>query len=79
MYIMIIKDIDYDNFENYMTNNGISIRPLFYDLRKHTHLSNLKYEYDEVKIFNNGFFLPSYPELSFNEQIYIINIILKYL
>lgn len=79
MFCMIIKDINYDHFENYMTNNGISIRPLFYDLRHHKHLKNLNYKYDEVNIFNNGLFLPSYPELSYNDQLYIINIILKYL
>lgn len=79
MYCMIIKDINYDLFEKYMNNNNISIRPLFYDFRKHEHLKDLNYKYKELDIIKNGFFLPSYPELSYNNQEYIINIIIKYI
>lgn len=79
MYCMIIKDIHYDDFENYMNNNGISIRPLFYDFRQHKHLNDLNYKYEELDIFNYGFFLPSYPELSYNNQEYIVNVITKYI
>jgi perosamine synthetase len=72
MYCMIIKNNDYETFEKFMNENGISIRPLFYDLRNHKHLHDLNFNYNEVKIFNNGFMLPSYPGLSYKEQKYIV-------
>lgn len=79
MYCIIIKDIDYDELDNYMTTNGISIRPFFYDLRRHAHLKDLNYKYPNLDIFNYGVFLPSYPELTYENQLYIINIITKYI
>lgn len=79
MFCMVLKDINYDVLNKYMNENGISIRPLFYDLRQHTHLQCLEYKYEPVHIFNHGFFLPSYPELSYENQLYIINIIIKFL
>lgn len=79
MFCMIIKDLNYSHFEKFMNNKNISIRPLFYDLRKHKHLTNLKYKYDEIKIFNNGFMLPSYPQLTYEQQNFIINTISNYI
>jgi len=79
MYCIIIKDIDYEDLDNYMTTNGISVRPFFYDLRRHSHLKGLSYKYPDIDIFNYGVFLPSYPELTYENQLYIINIIIKYI
>lgn len=79
MYCIIIKNLNYNHFEKYMFENNISIRPLFYDLRKHKHLKLLNFKYDEKNIFNNGFMIPSYPDLKIKEQKYIINTIEKYI
>lgn len=79
MYCMVLNGIDYCTLEQYLLERGISIRPLFYDLRKHRHLNKLTFEYDEDKIFASGFMLPSYPELTFEQQEYIINTISKFI
>jgi dTDP-4-amino-4,6-dideoxygalactose transaminase len=79
IYCIILKDLCYNNFEKFMFENGISIRPLFYDLRSHTHLDGLIYKYDKNTIFNHGFMIPSYPELTYEHQSYIIHTIIKYI
>lgn len=79
MYCILIKDLDYNNFEIYMNNKLIQIRPFFYDVRKHKHLLNIKVQYDELKIINNGVMLPSYPGLEIEKQEYICNCIKEYL
>lgn len=79
MFCMLIKELNYEKFETYMNENGISIRPLFYDFRYHEHLKHLEYKYNKVNVFETGFFLPSYPELCYDKQEYIINIIIKYI
>lgn len=79
MYCMILNGINYTDLEQYLLEHGISIRPLFYDIRKHKHLQNLLINYEEEKIFTQGFMLPSYPELTFEQQEYIINTLIKYI
>ena len=67
----------YDNFEKYMNEKNIQIRPLFYDIRVHAHLSDICYKYEKI-YNNNGFMLPSYPELTKKQQEYIYNCVIQY-
>ena len=73
MYCMIVRNINYKSLERFMEESQIQIRPFFYDLRKHKHLSDLNYKYTKETIFSNGFMLPSYPELTYKQQEYIVN------
>ena len=82
MYTIIIKDINYSDFEKYMTEKNIQIRPIFYDIHRHEHLKNItKMSHQEFTntITQNGVMLPSYPELTKTEQDYIILCIEEYL
>ena len=78
MYCIIIENLDFKDFESYMNENLIQIRPFFYDIRKHKHLSDVKVEFEECDIVKNGVMLPSYPGLELEKQEYISNCIKKY-
>ena len=79
MYCIIIDNLDYNNFENFMNDKLIQIRPFFYDIRKHEHLSDIYVKYEECKIIKNGVMLPSYPGLEYDKQEYISNCIKEYI
>jgi perosamine synthetase len=72
-----------DELNNYFTNiNNIEIRPFFYPFNSHKHLVNLKSHSNNdisVKLNSNIIMLPSYPELTLDEQEYICVIIKKLL
>jgi dTDP-4-amino-4,6-dideoxygalactose transaminase len=82
MYTIIINDIKYNDFEKYMTEKNIQIRPIFYDIHRHDHLKNIKkmsiQEFTDT-ITENGVMLPSYPQLSKTEQEYIVLCIEEYI
>lgn len=85
MYCIIFSDqksdklFSYKDFENYMNEKLIQIRPFFYDIRKHKHLFDIKVEYDECNETNRGVMLPSYPGLEIEKQEYICNCIKEYI
>ena len=76
IFSLITYNFDYDNFERYMNEKNIQIRPLFYDIHLHNHLLNIKNL--NQKIISNGFMLPSYPELTEIQQEYIFNCLTEY-
>lgn len=78
MYCILINELNYEDFEKYMNEKLIQIRPFFYDIRKHKHLKNIKVTFPESKIFSNGIMLPSYPGLELEKQEYISNCIKEY-
>ena len=82
MYTIIIKDIKYSDFERYMNDKNIQIRPIFYDIHRHEHLKNIKKMSNQEftnTITENGIMLPSYPELTKTEQEYIVLCIEEYM
>lgn len=82
MYILIIPNINFNKLEKYMEYKNIQIRPLFYDIYKHEHLKDIKkYEQDKFtnEITNIGIMLPSYPELSYEQQKYITLCLLEFI
>lgn len=79
MYCIIINNLNYEDFENYMNEKLIQIRPFFYDIRRHKHLKDIKVEYEECNIIKNGVMLPSYPGLELEKQEYISNCIKEYI
>ena len=62
-----------------MNKKLIQIRPFFYDIRKHKHLKDIKVNYDECKVVQNGCMLPSYPGLEVEKQEYISNCLKEYI
>ena len=82
MFVTFIRDIVYEYLEAYMLEKNIQIRPLFYDIHEHEHLRTIKKMITDdsiEEIRRIGFMLPSYPELSLDEQKYIVNCIKEYL
>ena len=76
MFVVFIKDIIYEDLEAYMLEKNIQIRPLFYDIHEHTHLKTIKKMIPEdsvAEVRSIGVMLPSYPELTLDEQKYIVN------
>jgi perosamine synthetase len=81
IYPIIINNINFKDLENFMDLKNIQIRPFFYDIHIHKHLKNIKkYQHDDFtfNITNNGIMLPSYPELTFEQQKYIVLSIEEY-
>lgn len=82
IYPIIIHTINFKDFEKFMDYKNIQVRPFFYDIHKHNHLQNIKkHSYDEFtfNITNIGVMLPSYPELTYEQQEYIVLSIEEYL
>ena len=80
MYIILIPNINYEHLEKQMEYKNIQIRPIFYDVHKHNHLKTMnKHDQFTNDTPSYGIMLPSYPELSDNEQKYIILCIDEYL
>lgn len=80
MYSIIIPNIDYDKFEKYMNDKKIDVRPIFYDIHSHEHLKYINNPYNSIEYITNcGVMLPSYPELTLEEQTYIVNCIIEYI
>ena len=65
MFVCGIK-ADYSKLHDYMSKNGIDIRPFFYDIGRHAHLSDVKHS--SMNLTHTYFMLPSYPDLTI-EQI----------
>jgi len=76
MYTILIPSIKFNELEKYMEYKNIQIRPIFYDIHTHEHLKDIKkYENDEFtkNITNYGIMLPSYPELTYEQQKYVVS------
>lgn len=73
----------YANAEVYFNSRGIEIRPMFYSIFSHDHLKNnidvLSADCTIADLLNQEcFILPSYPELTSEEQKYVINTVNEY-
>jgi perosamine synthetase len=82
IYSIIIPSIQYEELEQYMKENNIEIRPFFYDIHAHENLKNIKNIFDNTFskcITNHGVILPSFPELTLEEQIYIVSKLKEYI
>ena len=79
MYYIIIPNKNFKDMEIFFNEKMIQVRPLFYDIRKHKHFEDINVNYKELDIINNGVMLPSYPELKFEEQEYIINCLKEFI
>lgn len=79
MYYIIIPNKKFEDIEIFFNEKMIQVRPLFYDIRKHKHLEDINVNYKELDIINNGVMLPSFPELKFEEQEYVINCLKEFI
>lgn len=63
-------NISYNDIEKFMNDNGIEIRPFFYDVLAHAHLKNIKIQDNTVAKYLNSciIMLPSYPDITLDQQ-----------
>jgi len=74
MYGIIIKSSSYDDVECFMKKCHIEVRPLFYDIHDHIHLKHINKSGSSIStITQSGVLLPSYPELTYDQQRHIIH------
>jgi perosamine synthetase len=74
MYGIIIPSFSYEEIEMFMKECNIEVRPFFYDIHDHVHLKNIKKPKSSISsITRSGILLPSYPELTDEQQVYIIH------
>jgi perosamine synthetase len=83
MFTVFIKGIKYEAIEHYMLEKNVQIRPIFYDIHAHDHLKTLQKcdgaSLPEGEVQYTGCMLPSYPELTLDQQKYIMQCIEEYL
>ena len=70
-----------DEVYDYFLDKGIETRPFFYPINKHKHLENIKNNRDDnnSELLNREIIMiPSYPLLTYDEQVYIVKIVNKF-
>jgi len=82
--LRLLNNKDYDKANNFFTSRKIEIRPMFYPITEHKHLKNnnniLIDNCQNARLLNQQIIiLPSYPELTNDEQNYIIATVEEYL
>ena len=78
MFICGIKK-PYSFIKHFMNSRNIDIRPFFYDIYTHIHLDGIEKQNEiETNIRNEIIILPSYPELTEEDQNKIIETIYNY-
>lgn len=80
IFAIRIPGKSYIEINKYLSENGIDSRPFFYPVNYHNHLKNIKFEDENSILLSDEIvMLPSYPELTYEEQQYIVKIISNYL
>lgn len=78
--VRVIGNTSYQKLRDYMELNGVETRPMFYPISAHKHLRVYSSEKECVSTLLNKecVILPTYPELTYDEQKQIIEVLLKY-
>jgi perosamine synthetase len=80
IFSLFISGLNYNDFERYMNDKNVQVRPLFYDIHAHVHLQDIhKHESSSNQSISSGCMIPSYPELTTEEQMYIVHCINEYI
>jgi len=77
MFVCGIKNTNYKELELYMKDNGVDIRPFFYDINRHSHLKHI-YR-NPIDLVYTYIMLPSYPDLTVQQLHLICNSIINYI
>lgn len=82
--IRVINNINYELTEKFFTAKNIEIRPIFYPMSTHSYLQNnpnvsLESETNAILLNKECFIIPSFPELTKEEQKYIITTVNEYI
>lgn len=82
--VRVPGNLNYETAELYFKSNGIEIRPMFYPITSHEYLKDVFYinigECKNAELLNKEcFILPSFPELTIDEQNHILNTLENYI
>ncbi len=79
--LRIPNNSSYDQFNQYMSAQGIDVRPLFYPIGHHEHLKTVKTLESQWprRLNQECAMLPSSPTLTLKEQEYIVEMLEKYI
>jgi perosamine synthetase len=79
IYTIRIKGIKFEKISEFLKNENIDTRPFFYPIHIHDHLKDLKIDDLNSDILSNEcMMIPSSPNLTNEEQVYIVNKIKEY-
>ncbi len=80
MFALRLFSGGYQSFEKFMLDRGIEVRPFFYDIRCHEFLRDacVLENIEPTRERGFGVLLPSYPDLTLADQIYIVSSICEY-
>ena len=78
---IVNNKISIDDVYNYFLKKGIETRPFFYPINCHKHLKHVKVsEVDKPQMLNSEIIMiPSYPQLTYDEQVYIVKVINEFI
>jgi dTDP-4-amino-4,6-dideoxygalactose transaminase len=63
----------------FFADKGVDVRPFFYPINSHEYLKDIINDDDASYILNNEIImLPSYPDLSFDKQEYVVSAVEKF-
>lgn len=80
MAIRIIGNICYEPVKKFYNDRGVDIRPMFYPITFHKHLSYIKCDIEKAEMLSKEcFMLPSYPDLSEEEIMKVIDTTKEYI
>jgi dTDP-4-amino-4,6-dideoxygalactose transaminase len=71
----------FETIEAFLKEKMVEIRPFFYDIHTHSHLQHIRNQHDSTfakHVTQIGVMLPSFPELTFEQQEYICNMIKEF-
>jgi perosamine synthetase len=82
--VRVLNNKNYSFAENFFNKNKIEIRPMFYPITNHNHIKNnpnvIIDKCVNARLLNKQcFILPSFPEMSNDEQKHVINTLLSFL
>lgn len=75
IYTLRIPNSNYNDTQTFLHDKGIEIRPFFYPLHMHTHLSSFSPDENAIQLHKESFMIPSSPYLTINEIHYVIDCI----
>lgn len=80
MGIGVVNNPGFAETERFFEARGVSIRPMFYPIQFHPHLSSVFYDDTTVAelLSKECFMIPSYPGLEFNEVSRVIDVVGEY-
>ena len=78
--IRVLNSEGYHSAKKFYNEHGIDIRPMFYPITKHKHLSGIECRIENASILSKEcILLPSYPDLAEDDIVKVVDVTKKYI